>query len=320
MESFKKRIEFDGSTKDIALEICKDYNLGEFKSSKLVLCGYEDYNFILETTKKEYFVKVFASFRDQKNCERYVNIMTKAIEANVAIPNLYASDQGYLYEKIIDGTNIRLCVMEHVEGKTFYELGRKLNPEEIKSIARQTALINSIDLKPEAIYDPWTITHFLKEYNMKKEHLKPHDIEMIDPLVKEFKDMNIESLPHCFVHGDILTTNVIKDKEDKLWIIDFSISSYYPRIQDLAVISCNLLLDKRGWKPTKEKINILLSEYQKTTPLTKRELEVFPTYLKLAHAMHIICASYEESAKNNHSDENKYWLNEGRTGLEQMVN
>jgi Ser/Thr protein kinase RdoA (MazF antagonist) len=319
MESFKKRIEFEGSTKDIALEICKDYNLGEFKSSKLILCGYEDYNFILETTKKEYFVKVFASFRDQKGCERYINIMDKAIEAKISTPKIYKINNNSLYSKTISGSNIRLCVMEHIEGKTFYELGRKLTPEEIKIVARQAAHINSIDLHPNHIYDSWAITHFLKEYKEKRSHLKPKDQAMIDPLVKEFKDMNIDSLPHCFAHGDIIATNLMKDKNNKLKIIDFSVSNYYPRIQELAVISCSLLLDRRGWNPTKESVDILLSEYQKITPLTKRELEVFPTYLKLAHAMHILGAGFQESAENNHSDENKYWLNTGRKGLEQMV-
>ena len=33
---------------------------------------------------------------------------------------------------------------------------------------------------------------------------------------------------------------VMKDNNGKLWIIDFAVSNYMPRIVDLAVSSCNL--------------------------------------------------------------------------------
>jgi len=51
---------------------------------------------------------------------------------------------------------------------------------------------------------------------------------LVQPLVKEFENLGIEELPHCFVHGDIITTNVMRDSTDQLWIIDFSVSNYYP--------------------------------------------------------------------------------------------
>ena len=45
--------------KDISLEICKSYDLGNFKQNKIILVGYEDFNFALETSKGKYLVKVF---------------------------------------------------------------------------------------------------------------------------------------------------------------------------------------------------------------------------------------------------------------------
>ena len=35
----------------------------------------------------------------------------------------------------------------------------------------------------------------------------------------------------------------MKDNNGKLWIIDFAVSNYLPRIVDLAVSSCNLCLN-----------------------------------------------------------------------------
>lgn len=120
------------------------------------------------------------------------------------------------------------------------------------------------------------------------------------------------------VHGDIIATNVMKDKKNKLWIIDFAVSNYYPRIQELAVMACNILFDEKNKKKSETNLKTALEEYQKTIELTPREIEVLPTYIKLAHAMHILEANYEKVAEKNDSDENEYWLNQGRTGLKQM--
>ena len=143
---------------------------------------------------------------------------------------------------------------------------------------------------------------------------------MIKPLTKEFEKINIQTLPHCFVHGDIIATNTMKDKNNKIWIIDFAVSNYYPRIQELAVFACNLLFDEEHRSKTENNLKIALGEYQKVIKLTPRELEILPTYIKLAYAMHVLSATYESVAEKNNSEENKYWLSQGRMGLCQTLN
>ena len=316
-ELFKKRINYAGELEDISQQVCKDYKLGKLKANKLILQGYEDFNFIIETIKNKYFVKVFASFRTLEDCIRYTEIMKKAVEANVSTPKVYKSEQGYLSTTTINKAKLRLCVMEYIDGENIYESKQKLNSNEIKFVAHQAARINSINLKPHFIYDSWAITNFLKEYEGKGKYLKPRDAKVVEPLIKKFKDLKIDTLPHCFVHGDIIATNLMRDKNDGLKIIDFAVSNYYPRVQEIAVISCNLLLDKNK-DVTDQNTELLLKEYQKKIKLTERELEVLPTYTKLAHAMHVLRANYEDVVNNDHSEENKYWLNQGRTGLRQM--
>jgi len=87
----------------------------------------------------------------------------------------------------------------------------------------------------------------------------------------------------------------------------------------LAVLACNLFFNAKSKEESENNLNIALEEYQKRIPLTDKELVTLPTYIKLAHAMHILCANYEEVAKNNVSEENEYWLQQGRAGLEQML-
>ncbi|MBR9682685.1 MAG: phosphotransferase [Candidatus Aenigmarchaeota archaeon] len=319
-ENFKKRIEYSGEIETISLQLCKDYGLGDFSSNKLVLMGYEDFNFILETDKGKHFVKVYGAYRDLDECKRYVEIMKKASEAQISTPKLYKSDQGYLHTMNVDGTELRLSVMEFIDGKTFYELKEKLTVDETKFLAHQAALVNSMDIKPKFVYDSWSITSFVSEFEKKSKYLSDNDLKLVESSVQRFKELNIEKLPHSFVHGDFLTTNVMKDNNDKLWIIDFAVSNYYPRIQELAVLGCNLLFDENDKKITDRNFNVALEEYQNTVKLTQEELDFLPTYIEFAHAMHLIEANYEKVNNNNQSEENEYWLNQGRIGLKQMVN
>ncbi len=277
--------------------------------------GYEDFNFILETFNEQYFVKIFSSFRTFEDCKRYIEVIKKAIEIGVAIPKLFESKKEDLHIVNINGEELRLCVMEFINGSTIYELDEELTSEEIRFLSNQVALINSIKFKPKQVYDSWAITNFLLEYKKKSKFLSIENLELIKPLVEKFKRMKIEKLPHCFVHGDIIKTNVMKDKKGKLWIIDFSVSNYYPRIQELAVLSCNIFFIDNNKEKSEENLKIALEEYQKKICLTKEELKVLPTYIEFAHAMHLLSANYEKIKKDNNSRENEYWFRQGKIGL-----
>lgn len=316
-DSFRKRIDYFGDIKDISIQICEDYGLGEFKSNHLILVGYEDFNFVLEASSGKYFIKIFAKFRNIGDCKRYIEIMERTIDAKIVTPRLLKSKQGSFHVAEINKIKLRLCVAEFINGKTLFETKEKLNHEEIKFLAHQISLINRLDIKPKFIFDEWAITNFLREFRKKGKSLSEEDLRLVEPLVRKYKELNIEELPHCFVHGDIIATNVMKDNAGKLWIIDFSVSNYYPRIQELAVLACNIFFDEDDRNKSKENLEIALKEYQKGVILTKKELDALPFYIKLAHAMHLLSANFEKVEKNNQTKENEYWLNQGRIGLAQ---
>jgi len=77
---FKQRIGFNGDLKEISKIICRDFNLGEFLNCKIILIGYEDFNFFLTTTNSKFFVKIFANFRTLDDCKRNTEIMVKALK------------------------------------------------------------------------------------------------------------------------------------------------------------------------------------------------------------------------------------------------
>lgn len=314
---FKQRIGFDGNLKEISEIICKEFNLGEFLACKIIPVGYEDFNFYLKTTEGRFFVKIFANSRSLDDCKRIVNIFVKAFTAGISIPKLYKSGQGYLHIKNIGHSILRICVMDFIEGKDFYSSKTKVTKEDMLSVTHQATLIDTLDIESSGIYDRWAIANFLQEFKKKSKYLDAQDLELINPFVKKFQDLNIEKLPHCFIHGDIIKTNTIKDKNNKIYIVDFSVSNYYPRIQELAVLACDMLFNKDSKKESEENLKNALKEYRKIIKLTPKELESLPTYIKLAHAMHVLGATFEKRVKNNNSAENDYFLEIGRAGLRQ---
>ena len=313
---FWDRIDYDGSLEDISKIICKEYNLGKVVSNRLVLTGYEDFNYVLKTSKGKCFVKVFANSRSIKECKHIVNIMTSAGNSGIATPKLLRSRNGYLY--INKKHNLRLCVMQYIDGKNLFYDHKIPDTKQIKAVARDAARINTLKIGHISIYDQWAIVNFKKEFKKKFRYLSQKDLKSLQPLIAEFDNLHMDKLPHAFVHGDILTTNTIEDKDGKLWIVDFSVSNNYPRIIEIAILACNLLYNKDNKDKSKRNLSIALSEYQKILPLTKRELEVLPTFIKLAHAMHVLLPSYYAVVEHNNTEENKYFLNLGRTGLRQM--
>jgi len=315
---FLKRIGYDGELEKVLIKVTEDFSLGNYLEYKVVETGYEDLNVVVATNKGRYFVKMFATFRDNEGCKRYVDIILKSLEAGVNHPRLLRTSEGYLYNNNFDGTQIRLVVMDYIDGKTLYDSKEKVSLEDAKFLVQQAALINQIDLKVPFVYDSWAIANFLKEWKENKEVFSKEDKDLIDPVFNEFSKLNLNSLPTAFVHGDIIRTNVMRDKNGALYILDFSVANNYPRIQELAVLLCNILYEDKNPGDFMDYYKLALDEYGKRIGLTKLEFESLPLYLKAAHAMHIIGAGKEKYKKDNKSEENAYWLTQGRRGLTDM--
>ncbi len=315
MKDFQKRIGFTGDISPILKQVVRDYRLGTYLSYKVIPVGYEDFNLIIKTSHGKYFLKIFAAYRNKENCERYIEIITKALAYGVQHPKFLKSSQGTLYETRREKLPVRLCVMQYIDGKSIYHLKSGLNPNEQKFLIKEAALVNKINLKTKFIYDSWAVSNFLKEFKKKRKYLDAVSKKVFDRLAKEFSELRIAALPHCLVHGDIIKTNVLRSKTGRIFIIDFSVSYYYPRIQELSVLLCSCLFDEKHPEKITKQRNFSIREYQRYIQLTNKEKIAFPIFCDVAHAMHVLQATYESRVRHNKSRENAYWLKLGKIGL-----
>lgn len=314
LEEFYNRINLKSELSDLSKMICEKYNLGQYISEEIILVGYEDFNFILTTDIGKFCVKVFNKERTYENVKKYIDRIELANSLNINTPKVYNCDNSTLCEIVLNDTKFRLCVFQYIDGKSFYDLNEIPTESEIKNIIEQMAHIHNAKLESDFIYDKWTITNFVKEYAEKGKYLDNKYNKIFESLDHKIASVKFEELPTSFVHGDIISSNVMKDSRHKLWIIDFAVSNYLPRIVDLAVTSCNLCLNPESIDKTIESTKMILAEYQKYNKLTDYELACFPIFYNLANAMGILQISYLNSLGET-SEEDAFWLSESEKGL-----
>ena len=313
---FSSRLDYSGDFSSLIKRICKVFTIGELVNFEIIEVGYEDCNVLIKTHKGTYVAKIFSKDRSQEEIERYAIIMQKVIQAGVNHPELLRTqDQDVLYHD----KNITLVVMPFIEGKTFYTLDRPPNTEELKLITEQASIINAVEYKPPFILDSWAIPNIETSLDRVKPFMMPQDVKLVDDAVSRYKSIPIDKLPHTFVHGDFTKANILKGHDEKMYILDFSVANWYPRIQELAVMAANLL---HGAEDTtlRKRCEMTVKQYSKYTQLTHDEEKYLYPYALAGVAMEMIGAHIEKYINGNKSEETEYWLSLGSEGLKQALN
>ncbi len=168
MDEFTKRIGLNTDLENISAQICAKYGLGDFVSNKIIEIGYEDFNYYLTTTKGRYCVKIFSKARSSQDVDNYLARIRAVASSEISSPKPLPVDDDIVLRLDYAGNHYDICVFDFIDGQNYFEMGQKPSPEVIKELARQTALINQLDIKPEFIYDTWAIINFEPEYAKKR--------------------------------------------------------------------------------------------------------------------------------------------------------
>jgi Ser/Thr protein kinase RdoA (MazF antagonist) len=195
------------------------------------------------------------------------------------------------------------------------ELERHPNEVERLKILEQAAIINALDFHPLYLFDSWAVQNLDSAYMEVKPYLTKEDIALLDHASSQFSTVPQVELPHAFVHGDLTNSNVLVGVDGEIHILDFSVSNWYPRIQELAVINANLLNDPNSVHSIKDFIVGVAVEYRRFGTLTDKEVDYLYPYTIGVMAMEFIGGNREKHLKKSNSEETNYWLELGRSGL-----
>ena len=306
------RLQYSGNLDPIIARLCREYGIGAPRKYSVVEVGYEDCNIIIDTGKVKYVAKLFAKTRTPANIKRYSTIMETVVDAGINHPTLLRTKKGEITYSYHD---ITLVLLQFVNGKSFFELDRAPNINELRAVLEEAAKINKIDYKPPYIFDSWAIPNIEPLFDRTKKFIQKEDLSLVKQVISQYKSIPIDKLPHCFVHGDLTKANVMKGKDGRIYILDFSVANWYPKIQELAVITANLMYKKNSSLSLQKRCKKIADEYSKFNVLTTAERLYLPAYALAGVAMEFMGSHQEKFIKGNDTKETEYWLRLGRDGL-----
>jgi Ser/Thr protein kinase RdoA (MazF antagonist) len=310
----KQRIGYKGPLSVLSKAICRDYKLGKLIYNRSIPEGYEDFNMEVRTSKGKYFVKVFANWRSIENCRRYIGVLSAALRFGVSTPKLFKCKGDSLDIINIGGKTFRSAVFSFIEGGSYQKNRRLPGLDEIKTIARQAALINTMKINPGYQDDSWSIMNLEKAYRKIGGSLSKSDKRLAQPVVNNFKRIDLKALPHAFVHGDIRAGNTLRDSKHHIWIVDFAVSNYYPRLIELGVLATDMCLGKTK-DETEQKLRVALEEYQKHIKLTRLERKLLPNFMAAGCATYMINGHHHLLSSGVTAKESRYLYKRGKQGL-----
>lgn len=312
---FYNRIDEIDDINNLSKIVCHEYKIGDLIDTYVIEIGYEDFNAIITTSTGKYLMKVFRNLRTDEEAIQCINRSYIATQNSVKTPKIYKNSEGNIVS-IINYLNsrFRLSLIEYIDGKSFFDLNRKPTMDELMKIVDIGSNLNKIDYEPNFIYDTWAITSFCEEFEKKKQYLEEKYLNLIEPIYNRFKEFDYDKLPKAFVHGDMMSTNLMLDKNDDVWVIDFSVSNYTARLNEIVVICDDVALIPNNKEESKRRIIKAFEEWCKKVGATEFERQSFQILFDVANAIKVLNTVYE-LATGNDSNETKMHLNAGLFAL-----
>lgn len=308
MEKIFERIGKEINIENLSENVCRYYKLGDYKDHKLILVGIDDLSYFLDTTNGRYVVKIINHEKTNEEINEFVKKSIAITKNNIRAPKLIEYEGEYLFKYNIDDLHINLVVMEYIDGSDLYSINKQITKEDIEKLIDILMPLHKIEDKIEnKEYDEYCFMKIKEDYQ-KTKNVLPKDIkEQVEKMVKKFDEIELEKLPKCFIHGDLISTNIMKDKNKDLWLIDFYQSGIGLRILDIVKVLNSVIDNYKYENDTEELEQYFLEQYNKKMPLTTYELEALPILRKIDVCVGMMMETFD-AIEGRDNDENQYWL------------
>jgi Ser/Thr protein kinase RdoA (MazF antagonist) len=273
------------SLPELVAHTAGEYRLGAVARWSVLDTGYEDCNLDVRAERGRVVVKVFAAGRPAAVPARTADIIVAAQACGVRHPALHRDrDGGHVH--CYDGH--WLMVMDHVPGRTFYEMGRPPAEAELSSVIEQAARIHRIEAQPEPVLDAWAIANLVPLAEEVGHLLDDEQRTLVDGAIAALDRVRWDDLPHALIHADLTAGNVLLGPGGEVTVLDFALANRWPRLQELAVIAASLMHGAPGTLP--ERMEHVAVRYSAVAPypLTAAEEAALGSFGRCAAAMELL--------------------------------
>ncbi len=306
-----------GNTKDIdalLVRAAEYFGVGNLFKHEIITLGFEDYNVKLETDTGNYVLKIFAVENSELRAGRSAKVLGAVMKANISHPHVYSGGEGLVY--LDQETGLRSICMDFVSGNTFYKTDPP-SDDQLKKIIEQTVKINRLEINTKHYADEWSVTNIEAMYERTRGVVPLENKKLVEYAINLYRQIPVEQLPVCIVHGDVIKSNVIVGESGNPFLVDFSCTNMYPRIQELAVICANLLNgDGLSVRQRNQKVVVMYKEFG--GELEELEIKWLYNYTAGAIAMEYLGCLAEVMESGEDNEEIRYWRELGLSGLKSI--
>lgn len=318
MERIFDRIGKEIDLEELSKNICITYKLGDYNKYKLILVGIDDLSYVLNTLKGRYLVKIINQEKTNEEINEFIQKSSIITRNNINVPKLIPYEEGYLFTYEIDGLHIDLVVMEYIDGSDLYSNNEHITKADIEKLIDILIPLHKLEEKIEnKEYDEYCFMKIKEDYQKTKNVLPKNIKAQVEKMIKEFDKIELEKLPKCFTHGDLISSNIIKDKNKDLWLIDFYQSGIGVRILDIVKVLNSVIDNYKYENDTEELEQYFIEEYNKRMKLTPYELEVLPILRKIDVCTGIMMETFD-AIEGRDNEENQYWLENDKRIFERL--
>ncbi len=243
-------------------EILKEYNLGDFKSKKLVYNAW-NISYKVVTTNGTYLVK-YLNFHDKELLDRELSILS-SLDKNIPLVFPIYSKEGKAH---ITYNGKYVLIFNFIKAKPVLK-GEQLKERALKDLGRYYGLIHKTQITgmpTEGIYDEM-VSFFSKLPESSEEYkIAQRTINYLKR--RGFDRANLEK---GFIHADLHTENLLVNDDKIVAILDFEESRIGPYIFDLGYSILDTCWVGNGL--SQHRIKVLLDGYESVRKLTPIEKE-----------------------------------------------
>lgn len=318
MEKIFERIGKEIDIENLSENVCRYYKLGDYRDYKLILVGIDDLSYFLDTTNGRYVVKIINHEKTNEEIDEFIQKSIVIAKNNIKAPKLIPYKENYLFTYDMDGLHINLVVMEYIDGSDLYSINKQITKQDIEKLIDILIPLHKIEDKIEnKEYDEYCFMKIKEDYQKAKNVLPRYIREQVEKMVKEFDEIELEKLPKCFIHGDLISSNIMKDKNKNLWLIDFYQSGIGLRLLDIVKVLNSVIDNYKYENDTEELEQYFLEQYNKKMPLTTYELEVLPILRKIDACVGMMMETFDD-IEGRDNEENQYWLENDKRIFERL--
>ena len=263
-----------------AKALCKfaieKYNLSENFTCKLFRTGI-NHTYFLSSDEKKCALRVYSyNWRTKQEIEQEIELLNLLKDNNLSVSFPIKDKEGKFIQTInAPEGNRYVVVFSFAEG----EKVRFMNHDTCFSIGSLMAKIHKTTLNKTTeriIYQKNTLIdlpyQYLKEYFSEKLP----EMEYLKELGKTFKNSDFEIAKKGIVHLDIWYDNMAVSNANKITIFDFDFCGNGSQILDVAYFCKQLFFIETNKDTYQSKMQSFLDGYQKTNPLSEKELQLIP--------------------------------------------